>query len=204
MHAALLIALASVTSTQTINDEQLRGCARLSQDDKSRLACFDRLAAKIAPPDAVAVVDKGRWSTSYEKSEMDDSTTVVLSLVADRDIRSWPNKATRPSLVIRCKENSTAAYIVTGAKANPELGNYNSATARIRIDDGPTVSYSMSESTDGEALFVPQPIGKLKQWEGKQKLTFEFTPFNSSPQTTTFAIAGMKNALAPLRAACKW
>lgn len=204
MHAALLIALASVANTQTVTDEELRGCTRLSQDDAVRLACFDRLAKKLAPPAPVAAVDNGKWSTDYSKSEMDDSTTVLISLDAEKDIRSWPNNVTRPTLMIRCKENATNAYIVTGTKANPELGNYNSATARMRLDDGPTQSYLMSESTDGEALFLSQPIGKLKQWEGKKKLTFEFTPFNSSPQATSFAIVGIENALKPVRKACKW
>lgn len=201
---ALIALLVSAAGAQTITDEHIRGCARLSQDDTARLACFDRLAKQISPPKAVATGDKGKWGTGFGKSEMDDSRTVVLTLVADRDIRAWPNRTVRPALVIRCQENSTEAYFRTGVKANPEVGNYNSATVRIRVDQEPVQSYSMSESTDGEALFVPQPIGKIKQWIGKDKITFSFTPYNSDPQLTTFTITGIGNALQPLRETCKW
>ncbi|ASM76020.1 hypothetical protein VITFI_CDS0241 [Vitreoscilla filiformis] len=44
----------------------------------------------------------------------------------------------------------------------------------------------------------------MKKMAEGSTLLFEFVPFNSSPQMTTFQISGLGVALKPLREACKW
>lgn len=78
------------------------------------------------------------------------------------------------------------------------------ATIRFRIDKKPAFKLRAGKSTDGEALFIPSAIDQLKKLMGGSILLFEFTPFNSSPQMTTFDINGINDAIKPVREACKW
>jgi hypothetical protein len=47
---------------------------------------------------------------------MDDSTTVVLSVVGRSPIRAWAGKVATPTLYLRCKEGSVDAYVHFGAR----------------------------------------------------------------------------------------
>ena len=122
---------------------------------------------------------------------------------ADSAISGWPRKSVKPTFIVRCKERKTSAYFVTGMSPNVEYGT-DEATIRLRIDKKPVFKLMAGKSTDGEALFLPSGTTQLKAMMEGSTLLFEFTPFNSSPQMTTFQIAGMNEALKPIREACKW
>lgn len=78
------------------------------------------------------------------------------------------------------------------------------STITLRIDKAPAFKLRAGKSTDGEALFLPAAVTQLKKLMGGSTLLFEFVPFNSSPQMTTFQIAGLGEAIKPVREACKW
>jgi hypothetical protein len=135
---------------------------------------------------------------------MDDSRTVTLHLTADGSFSSWANDEHTPSLIIRCKENETDLYIVNGTAATPELGLFDRATVRLRIDDGKPYSERWGESTDDEALFAPRPISLARRLAHAERLTYQFTPFNSSPVTVIFTVKGLDEPLRKVASVCHW
>jgi type VI secretion system protein VasI len=202
--ASLFLTLSLIATLASAQDvvSGLAGCAR-DTSPTTRLACFDALAAKHASPSLKTIPTNSKWTTKSETSRIDDSKTVVLGLQAESAITGWPRKSHTPSLIIRCKERQTEAYFVTGMTPNVEYGT-DGATITLRIDKAPAFKLEAEKSTDGEALFLPAAITQIKELMNGSTLLFEFVPFNSSPQMTTFQIAGLSEAIKPLREACKW
>jgi hypothetical protein len=133
---------------------------------------------------------------------MDGSKTVILSSDAENEINVWLG-AKRPTLIVRCQEGKTEAYVVTGSAANVE-SETDSHTVRLRFDDRNPVTQHWSESTDHEALFAPS--GKLlaKQILKAKTLVFQFTPFNASPATAKFNVSGLDHHIGLVATACGW
>jgi type VI secretion system protein VasI len=190
---------------RTIENKEMLKCAAIN-NSIDRLSCFDELAKKLGPPVAINSVPKtaGEWSTSTEKSKFDDSKSVFLTLNAKETITGWPGKIYKPSLVIRCKENQTQAYIIFGMSAAVEYGLYNKSTLQFRIDKKKSFKLAASKSTDGEALFLPNAINFAKKIMNAEELLVRFVPFNSPPQETSFHVTGLNQAIKQLREACKW
>ncbi len=143
------------------------------------------------------------WRVSEDRSAMDDSREVTMILDADSTVRTGRGER-RPVLVIRCKENETDLYIVNDASADVEYGLNDQATVRIRVDSAKAVTQIWNESTSGESLFAPSPIATAKKLYGANKLTYQFTPFDASPATTTFTLSGIRDHLPKVAATCGW
>lgn len=154
-----------------------------------------------SPKTSKATVSK--WRVSKETSRIDDSMNVVLSLRAESSITGWPRKNHTPSLILRCKEKETEAYIVTGMSPQVEYGT-DDATVTLRFDKDKATKVQMTKSTDGEALFFEPSVGFIKSMLDHSTLLFEFTPFNSSPAMTSFDLRGLAEAIKPLRETCGW
>lgn len=134
---------------------------------------------------------------------MDDSRSVFLSLDANNQVEGYFREFT-PALMIRCRENSTDVYVITGMPANPELGEYNRYTVRIRLDTGAPFRQMWGASTDDESLFAPEPIALARRIASSSKMLFEFTPFSSSPATVEFDLAGIDQVIEQVADACNW
>jgi len=147
---------------------------------------------------------RGKWDVRVSTSEMDDSKKVILALESENQIENWLSQKRRATLLIRCEENRTSAYVSTGMRANPELGNYEQAHARIRLDEDEPMRVNMSESTSGEALFFPGSTRYPKRLEGKERMLFEFTPFNQGNARFEFDLRGIDEVLPQVKSACGW
>jgi type VI secretion system protein VasI len=73
-----------------------------------------------------------------------------------------------------------------------------------RFDKDPAHEFTMSHSTDGEALFFPDAEAVIFRMMRHQTMLFRFTPFNSSPQETSFNLRGLGSVIKPLEKACDW
>ncbi len=195
--AALLLFSASAASAST---EELRRC-RAIESGLERLACYDALVPGPASTSLERTV--GSWRSSTDVSRFDDSKSVHLSTTARETVSGWPGKVHTPTLHVRCQERKTSVYIVFGMSPAVEYGHMG-ATVQLRTDKDPVRSVRTSKSTDGEALFLPDPVATVKSMFGKQELLVRFTPFNSNPQETSFSVAGLDAAVAPLRETCGW
>jgi len=141
------------------------------------------------------------WRVTEEPSQMDGSKTVLLALDADNEIEGWLKKS-RPTLIVRCHEGKTDVYATLGVSANPERGRYNEYTVRIRLDDQPATKQTWGSSTDNEALFARNGAALADQISGAKRMLLEFTPFNASPATVEFNVAGLEKDLPKVKAAC--
>ncbi len=144
-----------------------------------------------------------KWVVFTEKSKMDDSSTVVLSLQAENEANAWLDTI-YAKLIVRCSEHKTDVYIDTGTSANPELGLYNQFTVRLRLDDKKPLTQRWTESTNNTALFAPNAISLAKKLADSKSLIFEFTPFNSNTARIEFKTEGLGNLLPQVANACNW
>jgi type VI secretion system protein VasI len=195
-----------VTPAFSANADVSTDVARCAAESNSvkRLECFDSLSNRLgvaSPKTDITTVSK--WQVNKETSRIDDSTNVIISLDADSSISGWPGKTHIPSLILRCKERKTEAYIVTGMSPQVEYGT-DGATITLRFDKEKATKYQTSKSTDGESLFFGQSVGLIKKMLQHTTLLFEFVPFNSSPTMTTFDLRGLAEAVKPLKEICKW
>ena len=202
----IVIAVLGVTLVFSANADVNTDVARCAAESNSvkRLECFDSLSNRLgvaSPKTTISTTSK--WEVRKETSRIDDSTNVTISLDADSSISGWPGKTHTPSLVLRCKERKTDAYIITGMPPQVEYGT-NGASVTIRFDKEKATKYQTSKSTDGEALFFGQSVGLIKNMLQHTTLLFEFVPFNSSPAMTTFDLRGLAEAVKPLKETCKW
>lgn len=161
-------------------------------------------AAESTPPPP-----PDKWQTSESHSQMDDSKTVVLALDSEDKIQG-PLGPVRPSLIVRCEEKRTSVYVVTGMAARVEEdiegGPRDFHTVRTRLDDAPASTEPYwSESTDHKALFTQyESVEFAKKLAETQTFTFQFTPFDGSPQVARFDLRGLDVHLHKVAEACGW
>lgn len=200
---ALVLGASTTLSVFADTNTDIARCAAESNGIK-RLERFDSLSKRLgvaSPKTSTATASK--WRINKETSRIDDSTNVFVSLDADSSVSGWPRKTYTPSLILRCKEKKTEAYIVTGMSPQVEYGT-DGATVTLRFDKEKATKYHTSKATDGEALLFGQSIGLIKKMLQHSTLLFQFVPFNSSPAMTTFDLRGLSEAAKPLRDTCKW
>ena len=112
---------------------------------------------------------------------------------------------THATLLLRCLENTTAIYITTNCYLSSGYGGYGRVD--VRLDDTPAFHSDMDASTDNKALGLwrgNRSIPFIKRMLGKDRMIVRFTPFNESPVTAKFDIAGLEEAIKPLRESCGW
>lgn len=143
------------------------------------------------------------WQVSRDTSVMDGSETVVLRLEADSTYATSYGSRTA-SLYIRCRENTTDAYVFTGSAVRSEYGEYGRSRVRYRMDDAAPTSTLWDESTSSDALFIPSPIAFVKRLANARRLFVEFTPISSGRQVVTFTVDGLEQQLGAVAAACGW
>ena len=180
--------------------EGIRACSEI-KDDAARLAAYDRLAQRVLGRKGGSR-QVGKWKVERSVSPMDDREVVTMRLDAESEISGWPSKTYRPTLLLRFKEGSLDAYIVTGMPPNVESGDR--VTVTLRFDKLPAETAKMSKSTDGEALFIRRPKEFIERLLLAKRLIVRFTPFNSSPAITTFDLTGLNESIKPLLKASGW
>ena len=88
----------------------------------------------------------------------------------------------------------------------PEYGSYNEVGVRLRLDKKPPENDTWAKSTNEKALFVSGgsvfAAGWIERFQLAHVLTFQFTPFHSSPATTTFQLKGLSQYAKEIFADC--
>lgn len=178
-------------------------CSKV-EDTTQRLTCFDVLAKSLPEPDA-DTADTGKWSVRTSTSPIDDSINVYLEISGERGIRDQYGRNAEISLHIACRENTTSAYLVFGGHFMSDIQGFGRVT--YRIDQQKAQFKSFTESTDHEALGLwngGSAIPWVKSMFGAKRMYVEATPFSESSVSDFLPIAGIENAITPLREACRW
>jgi len=133
---------------------------------------------------------KSSWLVTESKSPIDDSPSVTMFKSAEFSDQT---------LVLRCKEDKTEAYLIT----ENFLGD-NSTNVIIRFDSENAMKQKFSLSTDNKALFFSHAITNIKKMLKSKKVVIRYNKFNGSPVTLTFNIDDLNEKIMPLRKACHW
>jgi len=163
--------------------------------------------AEIAPPLPAESVTAGTgdWVVTTDTSQMDDSESVFLWLDSQESIPGRFGGPGKAKLLLRCKESKTNVLLTVNEHFLASIQGYGTVT--YRIDDRKAAKVNMQESTDNMALGLwdgSAPTSFIKLLMTGQTIVFRVTPFNESPLEFTMHLAGLEEALKPLRAACKW
>lgn len=176
-------------------------CVRIDDPD-TRLNCFDDAFVETEVQQPLSQSD---WSVRVDKSALDDSKTVVLTLTSKDQFWNQYGQLKRGTLIIRCMENTTSLYTVWGDHFMSDNGN--SGRVDYRVDAKKASRVSMRESTDNKALGLwsgGQSIPFIKKLLGAEQLYIRATPFSESAVEMAFNVTGLEKAIEPLREACGW
>lgn len=196
LRVASLLPLLIITASAVSAAED---CGVIS-DSQQRLACYD---LKYKP--AISDSKKSSWQIEESVSKLDDSKSVAMLVSSDEQIRKRFGGSDTADLFIRCHEGSTSLYFVFADHFLASVEGYGQVTYRLDNEKPKTVN--LSESTDNKALGLwngGSSIPFIKKMLGHNSMIVRLTPYNESPITATFQIAGIDDAVKGLRSTCKW
>ncbi|HEY8190552.1 MAG TPA: type VI secretion system-associated protein TagO [Micavibrio sp.] len=167
----------------------------------SRARCYDETIKDydLDTMNQAPLADKsGKWKVSLERSPIDDSENVFMTLKGNDYVEAQNDQYIQPSIVLRCKEGKAQGYIVW----ETPLGE-KEAPVKVRLGKDDMQVENWVLSSDAQAAFVPDIdhfITKLKDYE---TLFVEISPGIADPISSTFDLRGSAVALEPLLKACK-
>lgn len=185
-------------AAQGVTGKEIALCAAEVNTVK-RLECYDRLAARhdLAPSETVTPpANNGNWRTRTSTDPLTDKSIHSALLTADSGKGRYGDSIT---LVIRCQNNRTEAYI----DWNTFLGS-DDIIVTSRIDKSPAVTSRWGISTDHKASFMPSAAAASKGFIGATSFVANLTPYSESPITAVFDITGAEQALADISKGCNW
>lgn len=199
LSAALAFSAVGGVSAQDSADQ----CAAID-DSAGRLICYD-LLFRVDRTEALQSTQTN-WKNRTDTSRIDDSTNVFLSLRSSDDFPSrFGGGMEHGYMLVRCMENTTTVYFSMGEHHLADLQSYGRVT--YRIDSAPAQSRRFLESTDNRALGLwngGSSIPFIQELFGAENLLVQITPYGESAITVDFPIAGLEEAIKPLREACHW
>lgn len=180
------------------------------EDSLLRLQCYDGIAngtaagsedrATVAGQDdgsAASIGDTGAWTVQEETNPIDDTTTVVASLVAassDGQQLSGPVE-----LYLRCRSGKTEAFL----SWRSFLGG--SAKVTTRFGKGKPESRTWPLSSDRLSTFHPgSGVAFATKLLTASTLAAEVVGRTGPRVSATFELSGAEAAVAQVRRACGW
>ena len=139
------------------------------------------------------------------QSQFDDSARVILSVLSEQPIRGRFGSPAQATLMIRCEENTSSLFVHFNDLFMSDIQGYGRVD--YRVDDGRPGNVSMTASDNHQALGLwrgGRSIPFIRSLFGGERLYLRATPFNENRVEMVFPIAGLEEAIAPLRAACNW
>ena len=195
---AIALALsASLITPAHAQDE----CASIA-DDSARLACFDA-AHSGASAYSVQSDDYGAWRVELEPSATTGATDVFLELDSSNDIPGMWEDDQPATLVLRCYEDTTAAYFRVPGHTMTNVDN----EIEFVVDNDELWGMSTSADTGHTSLGLwsgQSSIPFIKLLIGSETLSATLTPTGESPVEADFDLTGLDNAIHHLRDACDW
>lgn len=197
-------------------------CARIGGGG-ARLACWDRLhrlancpqpagdldglrcrTAPLGPlRDVVLTSARASWQVEDSASAFGDARNVFLSVASDGPTTCGPRG--RASLILRCLDDRTAAYVIHDC-STPRIGDDGWA-ADLRIGDDPVTRARMTPTADGTGFghFDYQSARTLiEDLLDHDSLHLRFADIEGQSSELRFPVAGLAQALPALRQACGW
>ncbi len=140
---------------------------------------------------------EGQWQFTLKKDEMTDEQRATFALRSTVQTQNSIGVATTPMLLVRCSGGRLTDLFIS---VDTYVGEQ--ATVQIRWDAGTPYEDVWSESTNGTALFAPEPDSLVDSLLSHRKLVFRFFPPGGNPQTATFLLAPLSPQDAALKKYC--
>ena len=175
-------------------------CAELARNS-DRVACFDALRG-----DDAAMPGGGAWTVRQQPSEFTDDTNVYLSLESNDASVCGRNRDDRVVLWIRCRENTTSVMFQTSCHMTSS-SYHDYGDIHYSLDGAPEAVVPMTKWRDNFSLGLwrgEDAIPFIERILDAEFMTVRMKPFDEDVFTVSFAIAGLPEAIDPLRAACHW
>jgi type VI secretion system protein VasI len=195
----VLTSLAIGAPVQAQTPEALVKCAEV-ENDIARLDCYDALAASTAStvtPTAsrIAGPEGGAWTMLDEINPLDDSRTLAAGLQSTSTTSGGP-----VLLAMTCRSGMTGLVINWGDYLGPE------AIIVTRIDsDEPAFPLRWELSADSQQTVYPYDVVALIELLlAADRFVVQATPYNENPVVAVFDLAGIQNAIRPIREGCGW
>lgn len=187
-----------------ISSSAIAGCEDFSDPDM-RAGCEMREQLMPKFDDDGRQITKN-WSLLTRKSKMTDDTNIFLSVESNETAQCNFNTSNeKVTLVLRCLENTTTAYIQTPCHVASGFQGYGNVTYRVDKNTSKTKQFAASTSNDALGLWSyrkSRPF--IDEIFGGKSLLMRFTPFGESAHEVSFDITGIEEEIQPLREACGW
>lgn len=201
MRKVILPALISFLLSSSGAAAEFERCTQID-NDLERLACYDQEAGY--EPIVREISGRGDWRVRIEKSLIDDSENVFLSL-SSKEQTNCPYKSGTHQIYIACRENTTSVWVIFGGCFMSSIQGKGRVTYRLDSEKASTKDFR--ESNDNSALGLwngGSSIPFIKQLLGHDRLVIRAMPFSDSTVTGQYNISGLDEAIVPLREACHW
>lgn len=154
----------------------------------------------VASNDSTPVEEQQVWSVEEDKSPVDDSPTVTLSMTSAKPYRSRFGRDQNAFLVIRCRENQTDLII----GIDEFLGLHDGVRVTYRIGDQPAKTATWATSTSGKGAFASNPIQLAKELAASPYFFVRISGYSGEKYDLEFVTNGLAEALPKVQAACHW
>ena len=183
-------------------------CALLD-DDRKRLDCYDLLFKKPLVGGATTSTSeesnnagpgKSDWLVEQETSKFDDSQNVRVYVLAKDSFVDFLHKRRTPVLTVACHEGEVYAYVVFDTVMQSEPLVY-------RLDKKSPGKLDVRPSMNHDALGLwttEEAVAFAMELIGADRLLIRAIPYGLNAVELEFPIAGLAQAIKPLRKACRW
>jgi type VI secretion system protein VasI len=142
------------------------------------------------------------WLQISKTDKLDDSQMIGIAASANELISNSIGMDKQVLLFIRCNKNETDFAIQTPRVIGGGYGD--GAQVKWKIDQGKISTEQWAVASNATAVFARQPVPMLKSMIGKTQLIVSVPSYDKAPETVTFNLAGLEDALKPIREQCKW
>lgn len=186
--------------TKTVEDSGTEALEVAESPETEALATTGTEAANQAVTTPPPHPDS-EWATVSNTDPMTDEK-VTVAILSPKLITGTPDwRRDSVSMVVRCAQNTTVAYINWNNFVNNERHEVT-----YRIGDDAPVSRRWDVSTDYKSTFLPNPVSLLKQLIEVKPDSFivRTRPHSEGYHTLTFDMSQIETGLAEVRQDCNW
>ncbi|PHM50578.1 type VI secretion system-associated protein TagO [Xenorhabdus sp. KK7.4] len=133
----------------------------------------------------------GEWDITKEVNKLTDKIDYFAVLSSENG---------EESLVLRCENNTTEAYIAT----DEYLGIENDAKVTFRIDKQNAITENWEIGGSNDSAFSPSPVQFIRKIYGKQNIVVGYIPDGQIQIIAEFKIDHINEVAKEISQACGW
>ena len=141
------------------------------------------------------------WVSDTSADELDNSKLTQIWTTSPKMIDNSINRPAQVVLFVRCNKDTTELVVRWPKVIGSSM---EKAEIKWRIDDSKISTEHWPVATNMQAVFANKPVDLLKAMIGKKEFVVNVPTFQAGPQTVTFNLDGLEDALKPVREQCKW